>query len=280
MIQNEFVSQFITVFNWARVKAKLTIARLNWPTETSQPTISRSKTRTNETIIGKQSHKPVTSKRLPQNGPQLSKNLVSKRSSVEGEWHGPMKTVNQKLLARYLKRKISEHQPINHLSQNELVSQRITAVKRAILQPQRSIAKLTRQKENNQPTTCCSKTPRNDYRKTYATTSWFKTSLWHDSSQVSPEHVSKRSYCEANLANWNKSTNNFSLVNANELGHYRNTSEKNQLFRNEFVSKLISAVNRASLKAKFSIARLTENSQPTISRSGPQTKETIVGKGA
>ena len=62
LIQNQFASQFITVFNWARVKAKLTIASLTWPTETSQPTISCSKTRTNETIIGTQANKPVTSK--------------------------------------------------------------------------------------------------------------------------------------------------------------------------------------------------------------------------
>ena len=165
---------------------------MTWPNENSQPTTSRTKTRTNATIIETQSHKPVTSKRLFQNGPHLSIKHVPKRSSVQREWHGQMKKVKQQL-ARYLKRITSEHKPINHLSQNEFLSQRITAVKRAPLQAQPSIARLTRPKENNQPTTSCSKTPRNHYRKTYATTSWFKTSLSQDSSQMSTKHVSKRS---------------------------------------------------------------------------------------
>ena len=64
LLRNEFVSQFITVFNWTRVKTKLTFARLTWPTETSQPTIFRSKPQTKETNIGTQAHKPVTSKRI------------------------------------------------------------------------------------------------------------------------------------------------------------------------------------------------------------------------
>ena len=64
LIQNEFVSGFITGFTWARDKAKLSRARLTWPTETSQPTIFRSKPQTKETNIGTQAHKPVTSKRI------------------------------------------------------------------------------------------------------------------------------------------------------------------------------------------------------------------------
>ena len=50
LIQNQFVSQFTTVFHWACVKAKLTIASLTWPTKTSQPTSFRSKSQTNKTI--------------------------------------------------------------------------------------------------------------------------------------------------------------------------------------------------------------------------------------
>ena len=137
LLRNEFVSQRTSAVKRASLKAKLSIARLTWPTENSQPTISRSRPQTIETIIGTQAHKPFESK-----------------------WVGP---------------------------------QRITAAKRAFLQPQLRIARLIRPKENNQPTTSCSKTPKNHYWKTYATTRWFKTSLSHNLSQVSPEHVSKRS---------------------------------------------------------------------------------------
>ena len=80
LIQNQFASQFITIFNRAHVKAKLTISSLTWPTETSQPTISRSKTRTNETIIGTQANKPVTSKRIC-----LTTNLSCQKSKSQSE---------------------------------------------------------------------------------------------------------------------------------------------------------------------------------------------------
>ena len=81
LIQNEFVSQFITGFSWARDKAKLSSAGLTRPKE-NQPTISRSKLLTKETIIGTQEHTPLISKRVSHNGSQLSKNQVSKRGSV------------------------------------------------------------------------------------------------------------------------------------------------------------------------------------------------------
>ena len=155
---------------------------------------------------------------------------------------------------------LSEIKRINQFLQNEFVSQRISAVKRAYIQAKLSISKLTRPKGNNQPTTSCSKVPKNHYRKTYATTRRFKTSLSH-----------KRLYIQAKLSiskltrpKGNKPTNNFSLENANEWNHYRNTSEENRLLRNEFVSQRISAVKRASLKAKLSIATNLANwKQPT-----------------
>ena len=84
---------------------------------------------------------------------------------------------------------LSEHQRINQFLQNEFVSQRISAVKRAYIQAKLSISKLTRPKGNNQPTTSCSKVPKNHYRKTYATTRRFKTSLSH-----------KRLYIQAKLS--------------------------------------------------------------------------------
>ena len=178
-----------------------------------------------------------------------------------------MKTVNQQVLARYLKRKISEHKPINHLSQNEFVSQRITAAKRAFLQPQLRMARLTRPKENNQPTTSCSKTPRNHYWKTYATTSWFQTSLSHNSSQFSTEHVLKRSSvlrgypCQLRQAN-----QQFLAQERERIKPLSEHKRINQLLRNEFVSQLISAVNRACIQVNLSVAKVTwptENTQPT-----------------
>ena len=168
MIQNEFVSQSITGFTWARVKAKLTIASLTWPTETSPPTISRSKMRTNETIIGTQANKPVTSKRI-----RLTTDLICQKSKSQSEvqycetntadWKQPtnnfsLRTANERNHCR--KRRI------NKLLRNEFVSELISAVNRAYIQAKLSISKLTRPKENNQPTTSCSKTPKNHYRKT------------------------------------------------------------------------------------------------------------------
>ena len=163
---------------------------------------------------------------------------------------------------------LSEHKRINQLLRNEFVSQRISAVKRASLKAKLSIARLTWPTENSQPTSSCSKTPRNHYRKTYATTRWFKTSLSHNPSQVSPEHVSKRSSLLRGWPGQLKQANQQFLARKRERMKPLSEHKRiNQLLRNEFVSELISAVNRAYIQAKLSISKLTrpkENNQPRL----------------
>ena len=161
---------------------------------------------------------------------------------------------------------LSEHKRINQLLRNEFVSQRISAVKRASLKAKLSIARLTWPTENSQPTSSCSKTPRNHYRKTYATTRWFKTSLSHNPSQVSPEHVSKRSSLLRGWPGQLKQANQQFLARKRERMKPLSEHKRiNQLLRNEFVSELISAVNRAYIQAKLSISKLTrpKENKPT-----------------
>ena len=127
LIQNQFVSQFTTVFNWARVKAKLTIASLTWQTENSQPTISRSRPQTIETIIGNKAHKPVTSKRVC-----LRTDISCQKSIYPGEAQyfktnpAKRKQPTNNFLLEDSKEPLSKNIRNNQEIQNEFVCQSIT----------------------------------------------------------------------------------------------------------------------------------------------------------
>ena len=159
LIQNQFASQFITVFNWARVKAKLTIASLTWPNETSQPTISRAKTRKNETIIGTQAKKPVTSKRIC-----LTTDLSCQKSKSQSEAQyfktnpAKRKQPTNNFLLEDPKEPLLKNIRNNQVIQNEFVSQSITGFTWARVWTKLTIASLTWPTETSQQTISRSKT--------------------------------------------------------------------------------------------------------------------------
>ena len=126
---------------------------------------------------------------------------------------------------------LSEHKRRNQLLRNEFVSQRISAVQRASLKAKLSISKLTRPKKTTnqqllarrlQGTIIEKHTQQPGDSKRVCLTIYHR---FHLSTCLNEVH-----YCEGNLANWNKPTNNFSLENANEWNHYRNTSEETSYF--------------------------------------------------
>ena len=163
MIQNEFVSQSITGFTWARVYTKFTIARVTWPTETSQPTISRSKTRTNETIIGTQANKPVTSKRIC-----LTTDLSCQKSKSQSEAQycetnpAKRKQPTNNFLLEDSKEPLLKNIRNNQLIQNQFASQFITVFNWARVYTKFTIARVTWPTETSQPTNSPSKTRTNE----------------------------------------------------------------------------------------------------------------------
>ena len=127
LLRNEFVSQRISAVKRASLKGKLNIARLTWPTENSQPTISRSRPQTIETIIGNKAHKPVTSKRVC-----LRTDISCQKSIYPGEAQyfkinpAKRKQPTNNFLLEDSKEPLSKNIRNNQLIQNQFASQFIT----------------------------------------------------------------------------------------------------------------------------------------------------------
>ena len=125
-LRNEFVSQRISAVKRASLKAKLSIARLTWPTENSHPTISRSRPQTIETIIGNKAHKPVTSERVC-----LKTDISCQKSIYPGEAQyfktnpAKRKQPTNNFLLEGSKEPLSKNIRNNQEIQNEFVSQKI-----------------------------------------------------------------------------------------------------------------------------------------------------------
>ena len=227
LLRNEFVSQQISAVRRASLEEKLSIARLTWPTETSQPTISRSKPRTNENIIETKAHKTVTSKRLC-----VQTNLSCHESMYPGEaQHCQSNLANWELATNKLSLGDSK-EPFS----KKHTQQQVDSTKVCVKVDHRYQSTPSQREAQYCETNLADWTqPTNNFlqdRERMKPLSEHKTihqilqneCRTTDVSCQKSKSQSQAQYFEVSLDNWDKPTNNFSHENANEWNHYRNTS--------------------------------------------------------